>query len=233
MVNQNLNFLRFMKSFILSLLFCLTASFIFAQDLSSSNCAVFSFRAYAETEFYKNLDDIEAYSVRENLKLERTKKRLERLLTNAAFEELQNTFKEKYNINLDKDFLKDKIYYNDMGYPFVFLKKAVKKGDADYYFSFNVAYTNATELGSAVLKMKQIKPVVTINMVVGDSNGKKIYGKIKGVAKSDKPLKARELGGSSRFDLTDESSADVLSEPLIELMKQAVFNLTENFSPKS
>lgn len=219
---------------VILLIFCVfNIHFLSAQDFANSTCAVHKFQSYPESEFYKNLDDIDVYSVKENVKLDRTKRKLQKMLAHAAFEELQKTFKEKYNIHLDKDLLKDKVYYDDLGYPSALLKKAVKKGDADYYFSFNVTFNNGLDFKSAMLKTKQIKPIVIITMTIGDKSGTKIFNKIKGEAKAAAAIKSKDLGGGRNLDLTEEKSAEILAEPLIELIKQATFNLTENFTPKS
>ena len=109
------------------------------------------------------------------------------------------------------------------------MKKAAKKGDADYYVAISIIYSNKLDLGGAMIKAKQIKPTVDITMNIADAQGTKVYSKVKGGAKVEKAIKAKDLTGISRVDFTEDNSAEILTAPLLELGQKAVFNLADSF----
>ena len=220
-----------MKHLILSCLVLVSLNVLTAQKLTEGTCALTAFTNIVSDDYYKSLDKIELYTYAEKFTFEKVKKRVKQILSDATFKEIQKVFKEKHGITISKDQLEGKAFYDKMGYPNISFKKAAKKGKSNYYFSFRVFFSNKISLGGTLLNSKQIKPEISITMSVANSKGQKIYKKIKGKAKVEDAIKAKDMTGAGRVDFTNIDSADILTKPLIELMQKAVFDLADNFNP--
>jgi len=160
---------------IITLLSAFISTSLLGQNIVNKQFALLNYHLDLTKEFRKDLEDFKSFFNSVDVHNKEAKDRLKAIMIHDVYYHLSERLEDEFEIDIMPiNTFMQKIKYTDFGYPKTNINKALRVGDAHFYFKLRVIFDSMTEerkKNDPKLEGDIFFPTITINITVYNDEG--------------------------------------------------------------